>query len=407
MSAHRAVDRAFRDEWGRAVATLARTFGDLDLAEEAVAEAFATALETWPRTGVPERPGAWLTTTARNGALDRLRRRATLTRKSELLARMEERIAVHEDFDDDPGAIRDDRLQLVFACCHPALALDAQVTLTLRLVGGLTVPEIARAFLADEAAIAQRLVRAKRKVRAAGIPVRVPPDHLLGARLAAVLRVLYLTFTEGYAATAGDALVRRELCDEAIRLGEVVTTLMPDEPEAIGLVALMTLQHARRDARVDASGMLVTLDAQERGRWDAAAIARGAALVERALRLRRPGPYQVQAAIAALHCKAPAPEATDWLQISALYDELLRFEPTPVVELNRAVAIAMARGPQDGLELIERIEGLERHLPYHAARADLLRRLGRSAEAAAAYDAALGLDPPAPMRAYLERRRGA
>ena len=360
-------------------------------------------MRVWPERGIPDNPGAWITTTARNRAIDRLRRERTLREKTAHLGAIAALETLGGD-ETDVSGIPDDRLRLIFTCCHPALQMDARVALTLKTLGGLTTGEIARAFLVPEPTMAQRLVRAKRKIRQAAIPYRVPPGELLPERLPGVLAVLYLVFNEGYAATSGP-LVRTDLCDEAIRLGRLVVTLMPDEPEVRGLLALMLLQHSRRDARTGPSGEMVLLEDQDRARWDHPMIDEGLAILDGALVARRPGPYQLQGAIAALHDRAPRPEDTDWPQIAALYDRLAETAPSPVVELNRAVAIAMADGPERGLALFAplEVELGDYHL-FHAARADLFRRLGRNEEAAAAYRRALELVTNPRQRAYLEGR---
>ena len=394
-----AVADAFQAEWGRVVATLVRLTGDWDLAEECAQDAFATALERWPRDGIPRRPGAWLTTVARNRAIDRARR-------ARLGASKESEVAVVEPAEADRGEeeVPDDRLRLMFTCCHPALAFEAQVALTLRTLAGMTTSEIARAFLVPEATMAQRLVRAKRKIRHARIPFVVPPAHQLVERTAAVLAVLYLLFNEGYSASSGADLVRRGLTAEAIRLGRVLCTLMPDEPEALGLLALMLFHDARSAARVDGDGDLVTLAEQDRTLFDDAAIAEAHQRLDAALRLRRPGPFQVQAAIAACHVEEDG--GTDWAEIAALYERLFDMAPSAVIELNRAVAVSLSEGPEAGLALVERISpgGLPAYHLLPAARADMLRRLGRRAEAAEAYREAHDLAGTDAERRYLERR---
>jgi RNA polymerase sigma-70 factor (ECF subfamily) len=402
-----AVTEAFRDEWGRVVAALIGMTGDWDLAEECAQDAFAQALKTWPRDGVPRRPGAWLTTVARNRALDRLRRgaaEAVKLREAATLARTDDH--GHADEDDDSG-IPDDRLRLIFTCCHPALALEARVALTLRTLAGLSTVEIARAFLVPEQTMAKRLVRAKHKIRGAAIPYRVPPAHLLPERTAGVLAVLYLLFNEGYSASAGAELVRKGLCAEAIRLARALAQLMPDEPEALGLLALMLFHDARRTTRVDAAGDLVRLEDQDRTRWDRPEIEEGTRVLEAALRRGRAGPYELQAAIAACHATPTEAAATDWARIALLYGRLARLNPSPVIELNRAVAVAMADGPAHGLDLVAVLEASGTLRGYHllpATRADLLQRLGRTEEAAASFREALDLAATDAERRFLARR---
>ncbi len=393
------VEAVFRESYGRAVAVLTRLLGDIDAAEEAVQDAFLTAVQRWPADGVPPSPAGWIVTTARNRAIDRLRRESTRTdryRAAALLA------------DDSPppeeGAVRDDRLRMLFTCCHPALAPAARVALTLRLVGGLSTAEIAHAFLVPETTMAQRLVRAKTKIRDARIPYRVPAEADLPDRLAGVLAVVYLVYTAGHTASSGDRLVRTDLCAEAVRLARELAGLMPDEPEVLGLLGLVLLSESRRAARIAPDGSLVPLPEQDRRLWDAALVAEGQELVRRCLRRGAPGPYQVQAAIQAVHSDAATAADTDWVQVLALYDHLAALAPSPVVALNRAVAVAEVHGPAAALALVDALDLPQSHL-LPAVRADLLRRLGRDAEAAAAYDAAIALAGTAVERAFLERRR--
>jgi len=396
------ISRVFREESGRAVATLVRSFGDIDVAEEAVQEAFAVAIERWPETGLPPNPGAWITMTARNRAIDRLRRESKRHDRHTQAAALDPGDRVPQDV----GPVKDDRLRLIFTCCHPALAPVAQVALTLRLLGGLQTEEIARAFLVPEATMAQRLVRAKNKIKANNIPYRVPDDAALPDRLKSVLAVLYLVFNEGYAASSGDELIRQDLCSEAIRLTRVLVELMPDEPEAIGLLALLLLSESRRAARTAADGSLVLLPDQDRTRWDRDLIAEGQALVRACLRRNLPGPYQIQAAINAVHSDARTVADTAWDQIVMLYDQLLAVAPSPVVALNRAVAVAEVDGVAIALDEVDRLtEPLADFHLFHSTRGDLLRRLGRLDEAAAAYDRAIDLAGNAPEREFLVGRR--
>jgi len=392
------VEQVFREEYGRAVAVLVRRFGDIDVAEEAVQDAFVEALRRWPDSGIPPSPAGWIITTARNRAVDRLRREASRADRHAQAALLH---AAAEPRDE--GAVKDERLRLIFTCCHPALAPAAQVALTLRLLGGLTTTEIARAFLVPEVTMAQRIVRAKGKIRDAGIPYRVPAEEDLQARVRAVMAVIYLVFNEGYTASSGESLIREDLATEAIRLGRIVAELMPREPDATGLVALMLLIHARRQARVGADGNLVLLADQDRSLWDRALGAEGQELVRRCLTINRPGPYQLQAAIQAVHSDADRAQETDWWQILQLYNQLMVVAPSPVVELNRAVALAEVEGPDAALGLVDTLN-LEGYYLYHSIRADLLRRRGRDAEAALAYERALALTDNRAEREFLGRR---